>query len=70
MASVGTRKKVLFDDSDNDSDGGADLKVNDAYAKRFEHNKKREELHRCQFNYCYLLLSPNPILIFSSGRKV
>ncbi|KAK2058106.1 hypothetical protein LY76DRAFT_573293 [Colletotrichum caudatum] len=46
-------KKVnLLDESDSDDeDGGADiaapqLKVNEEYAKRFEHNKKREELHR------------------------
>lgn len=24
------------------------FKINEDYAKRFEHNKKREELHRCQ----------------------
>jgi len=48
MASAGA-KKVLFDDSDDESDGGVDLQINDAYAKRFEHNKKREELQRCQF---------------------
>ncbi|KXH37202.1 KRI1-like family protein [Colletotrichum nymphaeae SA-01] len=48
-------KKVnLLDDSDSDSeDGGADiaaptLKVNEEYAKRFEHNKKREEMHRLE----------------------
>ncbi|GKT87838.1 ribosome biogenesis protein KRI1 [Colletotrichum tofieldiae] len=48
-------KKVnLLDDSDSDDeDGGADiatpqLKVNEEYAKRFEHNKKREELHRLE----------------------
>lgn len=40
-------KKTLFDDSDSDSnDGGVELKVNEEYAKRFEHNKKREERHR------------------------
>ncbi|KAI0406686.1 KRI1-like family C-terminal-domain-containing protein [Xylaria palmicola] len=52
MASSETRKKkVLFDESDDDSDGGADLKINDAFAKRFEHNKKREELHRLEEKY-------------------
>ncbi|KAI1822664.1 KRI1-like family C-terminal-domain-containing protein [Xylaria intraflava] len=52
MASTETRKKkVLFDDSDDESDGGADLKINDAYAKRFEHNKKREEMHRLEEKY-------------------
>ncbi|KAJ2978809.1 hypothetical protein NUW58_g7377 [Xylaria curta] len=51
MASAKARKKVLFDDSDDESDGGADLQINDAYAKRFEHNKKREELHRLEEKY-------------------
>ncbi|KAJ8120342.1 hypothetical protein ONZ43_g2926 [Nemania bipapillata] len=51
MASAGPRQNVLFDDSDDESDGGVNLKVNDAYAKRFEHNKKREELHRLEEKY-------------------
>ncbi|KAI1429299.1 KRI1-like family C-terminal-domain-containing protein [Xylaria sp. FL1777] len=51
MASAKARSRVLFDDSDDDSDGGADLKINDEYAKRFEHNKKREELHRLEEKY-------------------
>ncbi|KAJ6444731.1 Solute carrier family 35 member E3 [Purpureocillium lavendulum] len=44
-------KRTLLEDSDSDSDdGGANLetsgfKVNEEYAKRFEHNKKREERH-------------------------
>ncbi|KAK5627702.1 hypothetical protein RRF57_003417 [Xylaria bambusicola] len=37
--------------ADSDSDGGANLKINDSYAKRFEHNKKREELHRLEEKY-------------------
>jgi protein KRI1 len=52
------KKANLLVDSDSDtssedeSDGGAPLekqglKINEEYAKRFEHNKKREELHRC-----------------------
>jgi protein KRI1 len=51
-------KPNLLDDSDSpsssddDSVGGAKLdepefKINEGYAKRFEHNKKREELHKC-----------------------
>jgi len=51
-------KPSLLDDSDSasssddDSVGGAkleqpDFKINEEYAKRFEHNKKREELHKC-----------------------
>ncbi|KAI1131650.1 KRI1-like family C-terminal-domain-containing protein [Nemania abortiva] len=51
MASTGAKKKVLFDDSEDESDGGVDLKINDEYAKRFEHNKKREELHRLEEKY-------------------
>jgi protein KRI1 len=50
-------KPKLLDDSDSssasedESDGGAKLedpgfKINQEYAKRFEHNKKREELHK------------------------
>lgn len=43
-------RRALFDNSedgsDDDSGGGVELKVNDGYAKRFEHNKRREELHR------------------------
>ena len=50
-------KPNLLDESDSsssedNSDGGAELeqpefKINEEYAKRFEHNKKREELQRC-----------------------
>lgn len=49
-----TSKRNLLDDSDSDSDdGGVQLdkggfKVNEEYARRFEHNKKREEQHRCK----------------------
>lgn len=45
-------RRALLDDSDSDpEDGGAkistsELQVNKEYAKKFEHNKKREELHR------------------------
>lgn len=50
------KTKMMLDDSDASSDddsvGGAPLesgfKVNQDYAKRFEHNKKREELQRCE----------------------
>ncbi|KAL2140708.1 hypothetical protein VTI28DRAFT_3493 [Corynascus sepedonium] len=55
-------KKALFEDSESSSeddqeDGGAtlgasaELKINEEYARRFEHNKKREELHRLQEKY-------------------
>lgn len=46
MAASDARKKSLFDDSDDESDGGVKLQINSEYAKRFEHNKKREELQR------------------------
>ncbi|KAK4197422.1 KRI1-like family C-terminal-domain-containing protein [Triangularia verruculosa] len=56
------KKQSLFDDSasssEDDQDGGATLggqtpalKINEEYARRFEHNKKREELHRLQEKY-------------------
>lgn len=43
-----TKKAKLLDESDEDSDaeGAVALKVNEDYARRFEHNKKREEKHR------------------------
>lgn len=44
------KKQNLLDDSDSDSDnGGANVsfKVNEEFARRFEHNKKREERQRC-----------------------
>jgi hypothetical protein len=45
-------KKNLFDEDDSASEGisggadAADLKINEDYARRFEHNKKREERQR------------------------
>jgi protein KRI1 len=48
-------KRKLLDDSDSDSDnggaaiGGSSLKVNEEYARRFEHNKKREEKQKRTF---------------------
>lgn len=43
-------KKLLFESGD-ESDGGVELKINNEYAKRFEHNKKREEQHRLEEKY-------------------
>lgn len=51
------QKKVLWDDDSSDEDGGVSLnvdkdgefKINEDYAKRFEYNKKREELARCMY---------------------
>ncbi len=44
-------KRNLLDDSESDSDNGGaavkpGFKVNEEFARRFEHNKKREEQHR------------------------
>ncbi|KAH7418198.1 KRI1-like family C-terminal-domain-containing protein [Cadophora sp. MPI-SDFR-AT-0126] len=57
-ASVVDQKSNLLDNSDSgsDSDGGAkveelELRINQDYARRFEHNKKREELHRLEEKY-------------------
>ncbi|RFU72141.1 hypothetical protein TARUN_10120 [Trichoderma arundinaceum] len=50
----GSNKRKLLDDSDSDSDdggaaiGSSSFKVNEEYARRFEHNKKREEKHRLE----------------------
>ena len=52
-----TEKRNLFEDESGSSseedleDGGAKLensglKINQEFARRFEHNKKREEIHR------------------------
>lgn len=46
------RELLSSDSSDSEDDGAevaptAGLKVNQEYARRFEHNKKREELARC-----------------------
>jgi protein KRI1 len=48
------RPNLLDDESSSEAEsgGGAELnqpgfKINEEYAKRFEHNKKREELHKC-----------------------
>ncbi|KAJ9637305.1 Kinetochore protein Spc24 [Coniosporium tulheliwenetii] len=35
-------------DENSESDGGVSLKINEEYARRFEHNKKREERHRLE----------------------
>ncbi|KAI1879407.1 hypothetical protein JX265_002361 [Neoarthrinium moseri] len=51
MAPNAKSQKALFDDSEDESDGGAQLKVNDEYAQRFEYNKKREERHRLEEKY-------------------
>ncbi|KAF2118754.1 KRI1-like family C-terminal-domain-containing protein [Lophiotrema nucula] len=47
------KKAKLLDDSDDSEsdDGGVSLKVNEEFAKRFEHNKKREEKQRLEEKY-------------------
>lgn len=53
-ANPAKRKLTLLSDGDSDSDsddGGASIKVNEEYARRFEHNKKREEKHRLEEKY-------------------
>ncbi|KAF2734195.1 Krr1-domain-containing protein [Polyplosphaeria fusca] len=47
------KKARLLDDSDeSESDeGGVSLKVNEEYAQRFEHNKKREDKQRLEEKY-------------------
>lgn len=46
-------KKNLFDDKnsgseDDQEDGGAALKINSEFARKFEHNEKRKEIHRLE----------------------
>lgn len=43
--------KILQDDDESQSDGDGEetLNINSEYAKRFEHNKKRADLHRRTF---------------------
>jgi hypothetical protein len=64
-------KKALFEESDSDSDdGGAavesgDFKVNSEYAKRFEHNKKREERQRRTYLKSYLNMASQFLFLLS-----
>ncbi len=61
-SALGSKKKLFEDESDlassddDQEDGGAalegpSLKINKEYARRFEHNKKREELQRLEEKY-------------------
>jgi protein KRI1 len=38
----------LFESSDSENDDVSKIEINREYAKRLEHNKKREDLHRLQ----------------------
>lgn len=85
------KKQLLDDDSsdENELDGGTSLsngdagfKVNEEYARRFEHNKKREELQRrsykaisptLAYHFCFSKKKKKILLIVSclySGRKI
>ncbi|EEB05939.1 krr family protein [Schizosaccharomyces japonicus yFS275] len=44
-------KKSLLDDDSEEETGDNSLKINKEFARRFEHNKKREELQRLQEKY-------------------
>jgi hypothetical protein len=45
---VPTKKHKIFDANESDGeDGEGSFKINEEYARRFEHNHKRAELHRC-----------------------
>ncbi|PVI01960.1 Krr1-domain-containing protein [Periconia macrospinosa] len=51
-----SKKTKLLDDTDDEAEeegdgAGASFKVNEEYARRFEHNKKREEQHRLEEKY-------------------
>ena len=49
MADWKKAKKSIFEDGDDDqSEEDVTLKVNEEFARRLEHNKRREELHRLQ----------------------
>lgn len=41
-------KNTLLDEEDGDVDVNAEWTVNESFAKRFTHNKQREDLHRLQ----------------------
>ncbi|KAK4508771.1 hypothetical protein PRZ48_002510 [Zasmidium cellare] len=51
MARPAKRTKLLDDGSDSDNEAGVKLNINEEYAKRFEHNKKREEKHQLEEKY-------------------
>ncbi|KAI9806215.1 MAG: hypothetical protein M1825_006330 [Sarcosagium campestre] len=55
------KQKLVLDEEDSEDDNASEasshepqetiLKINDEYARRFEHNKKREETHRLEEKY-------------------
>lgn len=58
------KPRKLLDDSSEDESGdetggvlvnGEEFKINEEYARRFEYNKKREEMQQCtsmQYSHC------------------
>lgn len=76
-------KTTLFDDDDSGSDNGfaetargQELKINQEYARRFEHNKKRAEIHRRKlltspsFSFTHIRCAVLKIFFKSSRGKV
>ncbi|KAJ2907208.1 hypothetical protein MKZ38_006502 [Zalerion maritima] len=45
------RQSLFDDESDGEGVSAPEFKVNKEYARRFEHNKKREEIHRLEEKY-------------------
>lgn len=56
-------KDMLDSDESDNGDGGAqlggdiDFKVNEDFARRFTHSKKREELRQCMYSCSSLIRS-------------
>ncbi|KAF3929351.1 hypothetical protein AA313_de0210442 [Arthrobotrys entomopaga] len=46
-----TKKRKATDEDDDEDSVEPSFQINEEYAKRFEHNKKREELHRLEEKY-------------------
>ncbi|KAL6754712.1 hypothetical protein V8C86DRAFT_312002 [Haematococcus lacustris] len=61
-------KKALLLDDDGDEAHPPALAVNTSYAKRFEHNKKREELHRLQAKHPELARKLEQQALRAGGR--
>lgn len=47
-----SKRLKLLDDDGGDESPELELKVNKEYAKRFEHNKQRAELHKRKCYFC------------------
>lgn len=50
-------KNIIEPGSDSDENSSLELKINEDYARKFEHNKRREELQTCKrimFNREYI----------------